>query len=236
MPRRPSGRAGARRGVRARPRARHDTLAFFKLRRDTHYLFAADRRAFLGYRIEGGVLLVSGDPVGAPDVAARARRASCARSPRRAASSSRARRRQRGAAARSTRDAGLRALYIGDEAIVDTRGFSLEGRAIRKVRQSVSRLETAGYTAEAARPRELDERDARRARARLAALARRRARARILDGDGLAARRRTRPTASSSSRATRAAIAGFLHFVPELRPRGDVALVRCAATATRRTA
>jgi lysyl-tRNA synthetase class 2 len=36
-------------------------------------------------------------------------------------------------------------LYVGDEAIVETAEFSLEGRAIRKVRQSVSRLEKAGY-------------------------------------------------------------------------------------------
>ena len=41
---------------------------------------------------------------------------------------------------------GLHALYHGDEAIVDTAAFSLEGRAIRKVRQSVHRLEHAGYT------------------------------------------------------------------------------------------
>ncbi len=37
--------------------------------------------------------------------------------------------------------AGLRSLYIGDEAVVETASFSLEGRAIRKVRQSVARLE-----------------------------------------------------------------------------------------------
>ena len=43
------------------------------------------------------------------------------------------------------RQAGLRSLYIGDEAIVDVAGFSLEGRPIRKVRQSVTRLERAGY-------------------------------------------------------------------------------------------
>jgi lysyl-tRNA synthetase class 2 len=47
------------------------------------------------------------------------------------------------------RDAGLHAMYIGDEAIVETAAFSLEGRTIRKVRQSVSRLETAGYTVSA---------------------------------------------------------------------------------------
>ena len=41
-----------------------DTLSFFKLRSDKHYFFSQDRRAFVGYRIENGVLLLSGDPVG----------------------------------------------------------------------------------------------------------------------------------------------------------------------------
>jgi hypothetical protein len=41
---------------------------------------------------------------------------------------------------------GLHSLYMGDEAIVETAAFSLEGRAIRKVRQSVSRLCKAATT------------------------------------------------------------------------------------------
>jgi lysyl-tRNA synthetase, class II len=40
---------------------------------------------------------------------------------------------------------GMRAIKIGDEAVVRPDGFSLEGRAIRKVRQSVTRLEREGY-------------------------------------------------------------------------------------------
>src|SRR5207248_2510308 len=43
---------------------------------------------------------------------------------------------------------GLRALYIGDEAIVDPARFSLEGRKIRKVRQSCHRLVRLGYELE----------------------------------------------------------------------------------------
>jgi lysyl-tRNA synthetase, class II len=50
---------------------------------------------------------------------------------------------------------GLHALYHGDEAIVDTATFSLEGRPIRKVRQSVHRLELAGFTAHVLRPSEI---------------------------------------------------------------------------------
>ena len=57
----------------------------------------------------------------------------------------------------SSSSAGLRALYIGDEAIVETARFSLEGRAIRKVRQSVSRLRTAGYTTTIAELGSLDD-------------------------------------------------------------------------------
>jgi lysyl-tRNA synthetase class 2 len=43
------------------------------------------------------------------------------------------------------RQLGLRAVKLGDEAVVRPATFSLEGRPIRKVRQSVTRLERAGY-------------------------------------------------------------------------------------------
>ena len=44
----------------------------------------------------------------------------------------------------------LRAIYHGDEAVLDVAAFSLEGRSIRKVRQSVQRLEREGYTVQIA--------------------------------------------------------------------------------------
>ncbi len=121
-----------------------DTLAYFKLRSDKHYLFSDDRRAFVGYRVEGGVLVISGDPVGPEDALPKllAKVAAFAE--------------QRGlriaavgvsANARPLfKQLGLHSLYLGDEAIVETSSFSLDGRAIRKVRQSVSRLEKAGYS------------------------------------------------------------------------------------------
>ena len=132
-----------------------DTLAFFKLRRDLHYLFSSDDRAFLGYRVDGRVLVVAGDPVGPvdalPDLVIRTLSFAEERGLSIAAL---------GASTLSLplwREAGLRALYIGDEAILDTRSFSLEGRPIRKVRQSVTRLEREGYVATAHDLGALDE-------------------------------------------------------------------------------
>ena len=55
-----------------------DTLAFFKLRKDMHYIFTSDHRAFLGYRIENRVLLVAGDPIGPPDALPGLIRQACA--------------------------------------------------------------------------------------------------------------------------------------------------------------
>lgn len=130
-----------------------DTLACFKLRRDKRYLFSPDGRALIGYRVESGVLLVSGDPVGADDAIPEAVRATAA-----FAESRGLRLAVLGASELLLpvwRDAGLRSLYMGDEAIVETAAFSLEGRAIRKVRQSLSRLEKAGYTASVAELRSL---------------------------------------------------------------------------------
>jgi lysyl-tRNA synthetase class 2 len=54
-----------------------------------------------------------------------------------------------------TREAGLDALELGDEAIVDTADFSLSGRAMRNVRQMVKRIERNGYSCRVRRVGEL---------------------------------------------------------------------------------
>jgi lysyl-tRNA synthetase, class II len=121
-----------------------DTLAPFALRSDKSYFFADGGSAFLAYRVVGGVAIVSGDPIGEE----------CAREPllRDFIEYAHDRGWRVAVLGVSERDLelyrslGLRALYHGDEAVVETATFSLEGRAIRKVRQSVSRLEKAGYS------------------------------------------------------------------------------------------
>jgi lysyl-tRNA synthetase class 2 len=144
-------RAAARKIVRAHG---SDTLAYFKLRRDKHYLFSRDRTAFLGYRVENRVLVVSGDPVGPPeaigellsDLAAFAEERDLALAALGVSEPLR----------RMFEQLGLRALYMGDEAIIETERFSLEGRPIRKVRQSVTRLHKAHFTTELVEAARLD--------------------------------------------------------------------------------
>ncbi|HET9093731.1 MAG TPA: phosphatidylglycerol lysyltransferase domain-containing protein [Solirubrobacteraceae bacterium] len=132
-----------------------DTLSFFKLRPDKHYFFNAERSAFVGYRIEAGTLLLSGDPVGPPerfpDLLLELRRFAASHGLRLGAVGASP------ALVRLHADLGLRSLYIGDEAIVEVARFSLEGRAIRKVRQSVSRLTKAGFRSELRTLAEFDE-------------------------------------------------------------------------------
>jgi lysyl-tRNA synthetase class 2 len=133
-----------------------DTLAPFALRADKSYFFSADGSAFLAYRVTGGVAIVAGDPIGPAHM-----RSALVRSFLDFAHERGWRVAVLGVSEASLeiyRTLGLRALYHGDEAVVETQAFSLEGRPIRKVRQSVHRLQRAGFTARAFRPSELDER------------------------------------------------------------------------------
>jgi len=121
--------------------ARHgrDSLSFFALRHDKSFFFSPTRRSFLAYRVVAGTALVSGDPVG-DDVEFDAllsefRRVVHSRGWRLAVVG----------ASRRYEHIGLRAISIGNEAVLRPAAFSLEGRSIRKVRQSVSRLQKAGY-------------------------------------------------------------------------------------------
>jgi lysyl-tRNA synthetase, class II len=131
----------------------HDSLAFFSLRRDKSYFFSPGGGAFLAYRVVNGCALVGGDPIGEPaDVPA------LLSGFRRFAHDHAWRVAILGASAELLplyRECGLRSVYLGDEAVVCPAEFSLEGRAIRKVRQSVHRVRRAGYGVRFVRPGEV---------------------------------------------------------------------------------
>ncbi|MEU9609385.1 phosphatidylglycerol lysyltransferase domain-containing protein [Streptomyces sp. NPDC048057] len=137
--------------------ARHgqrDSLGHFALRRDKGVVFSPSGKAAVCYRVVSGVMLASGDPIG--DVEAWPGAIERFMDEARAHSWTPA---VMGCSETGgqvwTRETGLDALELGDEAVVDVADFSLSGRSMRNVRQMVKRIERNGYTTRVRRVRDL---------------------------------------------------------------------------------
>ncbi|WP_433796351.1 phosphatidylglycerol lysyltransferase domain-containing protein [Actinoplanes sp. CA-252034] len=130
-----------------------DSLGYFALRMDKQLIWAPSGKAAVAYRVVNGVSLASGDPIGLLSEWPRAIAAwlaDCAAhgwTPAVLACGT--------AGGRGYQKAGLDVIELGDEAIVDVAGFSLEGRPMRGVRQAVARMRRAGYTCTVVRQRDL---------------------------------------------------------------------------------
>ncbi|WP_228902129.1 phosphatidylglycerol lysyltransferase domain-containing protein [Streptomyces sp. DH1] len=139
--------------------ARHggrDSLGHFALRRDKAVVFSPSGKAAVTYRVVSGVMLASGDPIG--DVEAWPGAIERFMDEARAHSWTPA---VMGCSETGgevwTRETGLDALELGDEAVVGVADFSLAGRAMRNVRQMVKRIERAGYETRVRRVADLSD-------------------------------------------------------------------------------
>ena len=132
---------------------KNDSLGYFATRRDKAVVFAPNGRAAVTYRVEVGVCLASGDPVGDPRAWPAAIDAWLVRcqsygwAPGVMGASS--------AGAEAFRAAGLNALQLGDEAILHPEQFKLSGPDMRAVRQAVTRARRAGLTVRMRRHRDI---------------------------------------------------------------------------------
>ncbi len=132
---------------------KNDSLGYFATRRDKSVVFAPNGRAAVTYRVEVGVCLASGDPVGDPrswPAAIGAWLELCEAygwAPGVMGASS--------TGAQAFREAGLSALQLGDEAILYPDRFRLTGPDMRAVRQAVTRARRAGLTVRMRRHRDL---------------------------------------------------------------------------------
>jgi lysyl-tRNA synthetase class 2 len=132
---------------------KNDSLGYFATRRDKAVVFAPNGRAAITYRVEVGVCLASGDPVGDPKAwqqAIAAWLALCQTygwAPGVMGASS--------TGAEAFRQAGLNALKLGDEAILYPDTFRLSGPDMRAVRQAVTRAKRAGAAVRIRRHRDL---------------------------------------------------------------------------------
>ncbi|TWP49387.1 bifunctional lysylphosphatidylglycerol synthetase/lysine--tRNA ligase LysX [Lentzea tibetensis] len=130
-----------------------DSLGYFATRRDKSVVFAESGRAALTYRVLGGVSLASGDPIGDEEAWPQAVERWLAEARTYGWVAGVLGASERGAQVYT--DGGLKALEIGDEAILDVREFNLAGPERRSLRQAVSRVERAGYTTRVRRHSEI---------------------------------------------------------------------------------
>ncbi|MET7622563.1 bifunctional lysylphosphatidylglycerol synthetase/lysine--tRNA ligase LysX [Streptomyces sp. NPDC005408] len=122
----------------------HDSLGYFATRRDKAVVFSPNGKAAVTYRVEAGVALASGDPVGdraawAPAIQAwldLAKRYAWAPAVMGASEEG----------ARAFARSGLGAIQLGDEAILHVARFDLDGRDTRVIRQAVNRVKRTGAT------------------------------------------------------------------------------------------
>jgi lysylphosphatidylglycerol synthetase-like protein (DUF2156 family) len=157
-----SGRAAmGRRAAELRARdivRRHGTgtLDYFALRDDKQWFFHRD--SLVAYAVFGGVCLVSPDPIGPFS-----ERAHVWDSFRRYVDRNGWGLGVMGAGEKwlpTYQASGMRFLYIGDEAVVDPREFSLEGGKMKGLRQAVNRVARYGYTVRFLDPARLNPADA----------------------------------------------------------------------------
>ncbi|ROP28860.1 phosphatidylglycerol lysyltransferase domain-containing protein [Couchioplanes caeruleus] len=145
------GRATERAASTEQPRLRElltahggqDSLGYFALRDDKTTILSATGKSAVCYRVVNGVSLASGDPIGVQAdwsgaiAAWREEAEAHGWTPAVLGAST--------AGARAYSRGGLRVLEIGDEAVLRTGEFSLDGRPMRAVRQAVHRVQRAGY-------------------------------------------------------------------------------------------
>ena len=129
-----------------------DTLSYFALRHDKQFFFTGE--SVVAYAVIGGVCLVSPDPDGPADERDAVWAEFRAFADRHGWSV---------AVLGATEDwlhvykrAGMRDVYIGDEAIVDCASFSLEGGKKKGLRQAVNRVDRHGYHVEFFDPAHID--------------------------------------------------------------------------------
>ena len=122
-----------------------DSLAYFNVREDKNFFFHSDE-IFLAYRYMDGVAVMSGDPIGPAElvpVIMMEFQEYCFERGWRIINI--------GACAEYVRlygDLGLKTICIGEEAVVNLDEFSLEGRRVKTLRHSVTKLTKMGITME----------------------------------------------------------------------------------------
>ncbi len=122
-----------------------DSLGYFATRRDKSVIWAPNRKAGIAYRVQGGVMLASGDPFGEYSLWPAAISEFLREAQEHAWTPAVMGCSDRGGEV-WIEHAGMIAIDIGDEAIIAVKDFTLEGRPMANVRQMVNRIKRKGYS------------------------------------------------------------------------------------------
>ena len=133
-----------------------DSLGYFATRRDKSVIFSANKKAGIAYRVQSGVMLASGDPFGEFSLWPDAIDAFLEEAREHAWTPAVMGASDRGGEVWVER-AQMLAVDIGDEAIINVKDFTLEGRTMGNVRHMVNRIGRKGYQATTCKWNELDE-------------------------------------------------------------------------------
>jgi len=131
-----------------------DSLGYFALRDDKSVVWSPSGKSCVCYRVVSGVMLAAADPIGDPEAWPGAIAVFLEEAARHAWRPAVMGCSELGAEV-WCREGDLTALEMGDEAIVNVADFSLSGRAMRNVRQMVTRVAKNGYVAEIRRVRDI---------------------------------------------------------------------------------
>ena len=132
-----------------------DSLGYFATRKDKSVVWTQNKKAGIAYRVQGGVMLASGDPFGEfslwPDAINEFLKIARehAWTPGVMGCS------DRGGEV-WVEHAEMIAIDIGDEAIIKVSEFTLEGRPMANVRQMINRIARKGYTTTTAKWADVD--------------------------------------------------------------------------------
>lgn len=149
-----SGRAAELRARDIVRRHGSSTLDYFALRSDKRWFFHRD--TLVAYAVHGGICLISPDPIGPLNERGQVWAAFRRYADRHGWVTA-----VMGASEEWLpiyRESGMRHVYLGDEAVVHVRDFSLSGGAMKGLRQAHHRVARKGYTASFHDPARLDRR------------------------------------------------------------------------------
>ncbi|NBR93761.1 MAG: DUF2156 domain-containing protein [Actinobacteria bacterium] len=137
-----------------------DSLAYFATRDDKSIVWTRNRKAGIAYRVQSGVMLASGDPFGEYSLWSEAIDAFLSLSREFGWTPAIMGASETGGKLWMER-AHFSAIEIGDEAIINVKEFSLDGRVMNNVRQTLGKAKRAGIQTHVAKVSELGESDRR---------------------------------------------------------------------------